>query len=380
MSGDTSDPAAHPAAALRPLHIVQIGFDDTIFQSEAPSDTLRRQQDYTQELVKQRPGSAMTVIMLTNNTAVRSIDDGSLQVLPISARSLRRWPALYALLRRLHAARPIDVIATQSIHMDAWVALWFGAWHAAPVVGQVHYDLFAPTARRDALGPGPVGALRQAISLRLLRRMAAVRAVSQGLEPKLRAAGARQVAVIPVPVTMASGPLQLPASREPLVLYVGRLVAQKNLGLWLQVAQQVALRVPYARFEIVGDGPLRQSLELEALRLGLAGRIRFTGPVAYADLDQVYGRASVFLLTSLYEGLVRVAVEAALHAMPIVATEIGGVRDIITHGETGFLAAPGDAAALAASVIRLLEDSNLRNEIGRRGQQSVRERYDPRRL
>ena len=114
--------------------------------------------------------------------------------------------------------------------------------------------------------------------------------------------------------------------------------------------------------------------------MGLDQRLQFSGAAAYADLEEVYRGAGVFLLTSNYEGLVRVVIEASLHAVPVVATAISGVRDIITHGETGFLHAPEDVAGLSASVIRLLEDPVLRDKIGRRGQEAVRERYNPERL
>ena len=367
-------------AAPQPLHIVQIGSDDTVFQADAPSDTLRRQIDYARELARRRPGSCMTVIMLTYMRSARTIEQEGLRIVPVVGSRLSRWPKLYGLLQRLHAARPIDVITTQTVHTDAWVALWFGARHTTPVVGQIHYDLFAPSAQHERLGRGMLGGLRQAISVRLLRRMAAVRVDGGEIAPRLRAAHVQNVAVIPIPVTMALDPMTKRRSPEPLVLFVGRLAPQKNLGLWLRVAQRVAERVPQAQFELVGDGPLLEELRAETLRLHLEERVKFSGHIAYSKLDQVYNRAGVFLLTSNYEGLVRVVIEASLHGVPVVATAISGVRDIISHGETGFLHAQEDVEGLAASVIRLLEDPAFASQIGRRGEQSVREHYDPERL
>jgi glycosyltransferase involved in cell wall biosynthesis len=380
----TKTGSVDPSAASSPLHIVQIGFDDTVFETDAPSDTLRRQMDYALELARRRPGSIMTVIMLTTLGSARPIEQDNLRIIPLKASRLARWPRLYWLLRQLHAVRPIAVIATQTVNSEAWLALWFGVRHGTPVIGQIHYDLFSPAARRESVGAGIIGALRHAVSMQLLRHMAAVRVVGSGIATRLRAAGVQRVAVIPVPVTMApklGDGLEEPGrSTEPRVLFVGRLVPQKNLELWLRVAQRVAQQVPAAQFEIVGDGPQRLTLEAYARRLGLEHPVQFSGAIPHAELAAAYNRASVFLLTSLYEGFGRVVAEAAVHSLPVVAPKITGVEDIVVHGVTGFLHAPGDAAALSDSVIRLLQDNHLRTELGRRGKEVVLERFDPRRL
>src|SRR6185369_12475366 len=133
-----SNPAIPPATP-RPIHIVQIGFDDTVFQANAPSDTLRRQVNYARELARRRPGSRMTVIMLTGNSSAQSIEQEALQIVPLIGSRVTRWPKLYRLLQQLHAARPIDVIATQTINTEAWVTLWFGARHGSRVIGQIHF-------------------------------------------------------------------------------------------------------------------------------------------------------------------------------------------------------------------------------------------------
>jgi glycosyltransferase involved in cell wall biosynthesis len=384
----TSSVASSDRDNLRPVHIVQVGFDDTVFQVSAPSDTLRRQQAYARELERSRPGSGLTVVMLINNAAARPIIEAGLQILPLAAKRIWRWPAFFRLLQRLHSSRPIDVITTQTISTDAWVALLFGFRHDVPVVGQVHYDLFSPIARRETLGPGIIGTLRHAMSLRLLRRMAAVRVVARGLQKNLRAEGVRNVEIIPVPISMVRNPNDVPdAAAEPLgharesrVLFVGRLVPPKNLWLWLLVAQQVAQQAPTAVFEIVGDGPLRKELEEEARRLGLDRCVSFTGAVPYEELGPIYCRASVFLLTSHYEGFGRVVVEAALHGLPVVAPRISGVEDIVVDSVTGFLHPPGQVEALAASTVLLLKDHSRRIEMGRQGQALVTERFDPHRL
>jgi len=359
------------------VHIVQISYDASVFVREAPSDTRERQVLYGSWLERQRPGSRMTFLAFTDDPQAREFTIGQVRFHPITGRGPVRWLRLLSGL--LFGAKP-DVIATQTIFYEAWCALLAGWLRRVPVVGQVHFDLFAPEAVAENLGPGWIGRQRLALGLRLLRRLSAVRVVGERLKARLLAEGRHtSVAVIPVPVTQPptiAGPP--PATAQ--VLFVGRLVAAKNLRSWLRVAQRVAAQVPEAEFEWVGDGPLRRELQAAADELGLGQRLRQRGAVPYAELPGVYARAAVFLLTSHYEGFGRVVVEAGLAGRPVVAPRLTGVEDIIVEGETGYLHAPGDEAGLAASVVRLLRDADLRGRLGAAARRRAVDRFDPQRL
>jgi glycosyltransferase involved in cell wall biosynthesis len=369
-------------AQRRPLHIVQVGFDDTLFMSNAPSDTLNRQLNYGRELDRQCSGSRLSVVMLTTRASARRFERENVAFIPVIASRLRRLPALYVQLAALHRALPVDVISTQTIHSEAWVALLFGQRHGVNVVGQIHYDLFSPAAQRDVLGHGLYGKLYYTLSLWAMRRMFAVRVVGQRVQKQLLAAGLhRNVHTVPVPVTMdTSAIVDYPSTPARRVLFVGRLVPVKNIEEWLQVAQQVAARDADVTFEIVGEGPLRETLETQAKELGLDSRVYFAGAVVYDQLPKIYRSAQVFLLTSKYEGFGRVVVEAYLNGVPVVATRITGVEDIVQDGQTGFLHPPGDVAGMAASVLRLLDDDALRQQMGRKGHDLVCAHFDPQRL
>jgi glycosyltransferase involved in cell wall biosynthesis len=108
---------------------------------------------------------------------------------------------------------------------------------------------------------------------------------------------------------------------------------------------------------IAGDGPEKTSLEAKARELGL--RARFPGAVDHRDLPPLYAQATVFLLTSHYEGLGRVVVEAMLSGVPVVSVDIVGPRDLISDGKTGTLVAERSAPALAQAVVDMLTDSDL---------------------
>lgn len=142
------------------------------------------------------------------------------------------------------------------------------------------------------------------------------------------------------------------SSGEPIVGIVGRLVPVKNQALFLEVARRLIRDGFRGRFMVVGDGELRGALQDSAADLG--DRIVFTG--WRRDLSNVYSELSVVVNTSLNEGTPVALLEAMAAGVPVVATAVGGVPDIVLDGETGWLAPSGDAEALAEGVKTALRD------------------------
>jgi glycosyltransferase involved in cell wall biosynthesis len=130
--------------------------------------------------------------------------------------------------------------------------------------------------------------------------------------------------------------------------------------------------VPEAEFWLVGDGPDREIVEGRMSAFG--GKMRLFGSVAYADLGPIYSRASVFLLSSAYEGLGRVVVEAMQAGVPVVSVDIVGPQDLIEDGATGRLV-PRDPAALAEAVIEVLTDPELRASLAANASAWVRANF-----
>lgn len=141
----------------------------------------------------------------------------------------------------------------------------------------------------------------------------------------------------------------------PLVAIIGRLVPIKNHALFLAAAQRVALAMPKVRFVIVGDGECRAELELLTRQLGLAGVVHFTG--WRRDLTSIYADLSVLVLTSRNEGTPVSILEAMAAGVPVIATEVGGVPDVLKHGLLGTLVAPGSLDAVAGSILAVLRAS-----------------------
>ena len=121
---------------------------------------------------------------------------------------------------------------------------------------------------------------------------------------------------------------------------------------------------PEARFLLVGDGELRQAVEAEVTRLGLSGLFRLVG--WRRDIVEIMHCLDVFVLTSLWEGLPRVYLEALSSGRPVVGTRVGGAAEVIQDGINGFLAEPGDVGTLAGRVIDLLTHPDTRKEMGER--------------
>lgn len=139
----------------------------------------------------------------------------------------------------------------------------------------------------------------------------------------------------------------------PLVGIVGRLVPIKNHALFLEAAGRARLAIPGAHFAIIGDGELRAEVEAHTAALGLGECVHFTGWVR--DLPGIYGALDALVLCSKNEGLPSSVIEALVTGVPVVATAVGGVVDMLAGG-LGALTPSGDADALAGALIAALRD------------------------
>jgi len=160
----------------------------------------------------------------------------------------------------------------------------------------------------------------------------------------------------------------------PVIGTVARLVAAKRLDCLLEAARVVCEAVPQARFLIIGDGPLREELEGQAMQLGLAPEhVRFLGN--RQDVTDFLSALDIFVLSSEREGLPVSLLEAMAASRPVVATRVGGIPQVIQDGHNGLLVPPHDPAGLAKAIITLTEDSTLRESVAREGYRTVEARF-----
>jgi len=137
------------------------------------------------------------------------------------------------------------------------------------------------------------------------------------------------------------------------------------------------LRVPDARLLIVGDGPERATLRRQVERAGLQHRVVFAGRIDDEwERVNIVRASDIALLPSYGEALPVALIEASACARPVVATDVGGIREVIRDGISGTLIPPGEISAIANAVIGLLQDSQLRARMGQSGRILVEKRFN----
>ena len=149
---------------------------------------------------------------------------------------------------------------------------------------------------------------------------------------------------------------------------VGRLAVGKGQDIFLKAVRQLDA-CPSVRFLVVGDGPLRESLQQEAAALGIADRVVFTG--FRSDMPEIMSALDVFVLASLSELAPLTILEAQAAHCAALATRVGGVGELIDHGVTGMMVSPGDVEALADAMRALIADPVLRDRLAAAGQEKA---------
>ena len=156
-----------------------------------------------------------------------------------------------------------------------------------------------------------------------------------------------------------------------------RFIDKKGLDTTLQAFAIIAARYPLARLSLVGDGPLRASLEQQARDLGVADRVEFTGFLANPDVakavydSHLYFHPSRTSANGDREGVPNAMLEAMASGVPVLATRHGGIPEAVTDGVSGLLVEENDAQGLAAAAFKLFDDAGLRQQLGLGGHAAV---------
>lgn len=207
------------------------------------------------------------------------------------------------------------------------------------------------------------------------RRAVAVVGNGSGLSALAEAAlpGLR-VPVVPNGVNVAVVPSGVNAGARarlttvPL-LFVGRLVHQKGCDVLLDALGRVK-HLPFT-LDIVGDGPDRAALQAQAAAAGIGDRVTFSGWVARERIGEHFRAAAAFALPSHIEGMPNAMLEAMAYALPVVATDVPGSRDLIDHERTGLLVPAASAESLAHAIERLIGEPALRARLGAAAREHV---------
>lgn len=205
----------------------------------------------------------------------------------------------------------------------------------------------------------------------IVRSADVVTVISNALKTIAHNLGRRDVTVIPngIHVSMFH-PQQKVGGR---VLFVGRLEKMKGVDVLLTAFAQ--LRITNNELRIVGDGAERKNLEALAEELGIADRVTFVGRVAPENIATEYEQAQIFCGLSRSEALGNVFLEAQAAGCAVVATNVGGIPDIVAHGQTGLLVESDNVHAAAEAITKLFSDHALRQNLAEAGMKNA-SRYD----
>lgn len=160
------------------------------------------------------------------------------------------------------------------------------------------------------------------------------------------------------------------------ILYVGRLTTLKGMSVLLNAMVDVIALVPEVELIVIGDGPDRSAFEAEAHRLGIQSAVSFRGVRSPAEVADALASTDVFVLPSFAEGVPVSLMEALAAGVPVVATPVGGVSELVDDGVNGVLVRPADPCGLAAALVELLGDPDRRVAMGAAGSETVRANFD----
>jgi glycosyltransferase involved in cell wall biosynthesis len=258
--------------------------------------------------------------------------------------NLRRRPWLALLVPALLAGfvRAARRVEADLLHAHWLPAGWVAARTGKPYVLQVWGTDIELARRVPRLARG------------VLRGARLVIAASSDLADRARQLGAERVQVIPSGVEIPAGIGE--EAEPPEILYAGRLSPEKGVLDLVEAARGLNLVV-------AGDGPLRARVP------------QARGFVPHGELQGLYARAAVVACPSLREGFGVACLEAMAHGRPVVATPVGGLRDLVVDGETGIVVPPRDVKALREALQRLLADRELRARLGEAGRERARQRF-----
>lgn len=382
---------SRPAAGSSPgrsLNVLMVGISDYILTGVSGGDVRERHIEYASRL------NHLHMIVYSpraHDLHAERIGE-NLTVYP--TRSLSRATFVWDAFRtgaRICRAEPIDLVTTQDPFATGLVGLMLKRRFGIPFDAQSHASFFDNPywIRERPLRHGVFNRMgkwiaRQADTMRVVNTDERDRSIRAGVEP-------HRIEVINTPINIdrfltpvapadvdaLRARLGLPAGAK-IVLWVGRMVWFKRLPVLLRAFARVREQHPDAVLVLAGDPETDEGRGARALtgELGLQDGVVFAGRVEHADLPVYYALADVYALTSAYEGLPKVLIEAAASGTPVVATTMAGSRDAVLDGETGLLARMEDVDDIAAKLGRLLSDPAHARQMGERARAHAAAHYD----
>lgn len=319
-----------------------------------------------------RDGHQVTVLAggrgpFVDELAAHNIPYISLEHLVRPIRVRTDFRALVELISVLKSIRP-DLVATHS-SKAGWLGRLAASTLGLPSVFTAHGWAFTegiPERKRRLF------ALAERMASRFADRIITVSEFDRLLALRSRVAPEDKLITIHNGIPdVQQGLVARPEVSPPRIIMVARFDKQKDHATLLHALQRLA-ELPWS-LELVGDGPSRQGIEGLASRLGIAPRVHFTG--VSRDVAERLAGAQLFVLVSNWEGFPITILEGMRAGLPVIASDVGGVREAVVDGATGFLVPRGDVDTLAAKLKNLISDPQLRRRMGDLGRQRFRAEF-----
>ena len=180
------------------------------------------------------------------------------------------------------------------------------------------------------------------------------------------------ISYVPPGVELMAGPERSSGGEELVITYAGRLERYKGIDCLVDAMPEVLAHSPQARLGIAGEGSYADQLKARVSRLGLRDSVNFVGHIKEADLAAFYANSLVTVVPSTWpEPFGKVGVEAMSVGTPVIASDVGGIRDWLSDGQNGILVPPSEPGDLAKAIIRVIDEPGLRAALSSNARQSA---------
>lgn len=362
------------------MHLLVISLDADLARDDArqrANNVLERHLRYAAALER----LSIVVKTLGNHTPSVLQPAGNCRIYPTRSRS--RWHFLRDAYRQASAlcrAQRIDAISCQDPFAAGLVGVWLKRRFGIPLNVHVMADMIdnAHFQRERWLHRG-----LQMVARRVVWHADTVRVSTQAERDMLRPRLAHDASIWAIPLPVEPMPHEAADGAAVRARYltppfrllwvaVARLTPQKDVEMLLRAMRLVIRYRSDLKLLIIGDGPERARLERCSQAWELAPHVEFVGAVPAHETPAYVAATDGFVLTSRYEGMPRVLVEAALWRRPIVATRTVGAAELLEDGVSGYLVEVGDATACAQRMLNLLDHPELRRQMGEQAAQRAR--------
>ncbi|MBW2045131.1 MAG: glycosyltransferase family 4 protein [Deltaproteobacteria bacterium] len=357
------------------MNVLGIGLDYLMLQKDKiRGDVRKRQLDYAEHL------QSLTLIVYSPKELGLKPEQWTDNLWAYPTNSKNKATFIFDALRiasRICGGRKIDTITTEDPFTTGFVGYLLKRKFGIPLNVQAHIDFFD---NQYWMRLRKINRFFNGLGKFTCRHADTIRVVARETKEKLEASGIspERISLISVHSELnhfnnldGAGTRKhfLSKGFEQILLFVGRLVKQKDIPNLFNAFEIIVKEKPKALLLLVGKGPKRDILEKLAHDKGIASNLIFTGAVEHSVIQEYYAASDIFVLPSIFEGRATVIVEAILSKKPIVTTDVSGLREWMIDEETGFIVKRKDPQAFAEKVLCLLDNPEIAKSFGEKGYQ-----------